>query len=421
MLFVAATVFGLYTNTYFALFIGVILAAFIIADVGAALVRRGEGRLRTSITRGGIVAGVYLAALIPQAIVSVVERSKIDGLLEGTRSPNDSYVYGARWWEWIVPSESNPLFKEWTGPFRLARLHFSNAGETNIYLGLTVIALALLGAVIAWLARRRTTGPGWIAVFAGSLVIVGFITSLPSHVPVLGHDIPMPSAALYHVVEPWRVYARLFAVVAIGVAMLAAFGVAWLMSRVPRVTWPVVAAVLAALIAVDLAAQHTHFSSTPAPIYQLLAKQGDHAPRVEYPLVAPTIGRHLAYIFFTEGAKHPLMNGARAGTVESSLQTGLLQDPSRSERGPGARGPRREVGDRSRRRLRRPAAGRRVPPGGPVDHGQPLPRGREARRRHRRSQRRLRRRRGGGRWGQHPVDAGQARVADRAQSGDAAR
>jgi hypothetical protein len=333
-LFAAAMVFGLYTNTYFALFIGVILVAFIVADVGAALLARTPGGLRPPVVRGAIAVGAYIAALIPQAIVSVTERSKIDALLEGTRSATDSYTYGARWWEWIVPSETHPFFKDWTGPFRMARLHFSNPGETNIYLGVSVLVLAGIGVAVAILWRRRPDGPGWVAVFAGVLVVAGFITSLPSHVTVLGRDVPMPSAALYHVVEPWRVYARLFAVVAIGVAMLAAFGIAWLMGRVPRRTWPVVAAALAALVAFDLAAQHSTFSARNNPVYDLLAEQGDDAPRVEYPIVPPTVGRHLAYIFFTEGSKHPLMNGGRAGTVEASLQGGLLQDPSRSNVAP---------------------------------------------------------------------------------------
>ena len=145
VLFGAATVVGLYTNTYFALFIGVILAAFIVADAGVALARRGQGDLRDAATRAAIAVGIYLVALVPQAIVSITERSKIDGLLAGTRSPNDIYAYGSRWWEWLVPSESQPLFEDWTAPFRLSRLHLSNPGETNIYLGLTVLALAVVG------------------------------------------------------------------------------------------------------------------------------------------------------------------------------------------------------------------------------------------------------------------------------------
>ena len=338
ILFAAAAVFGLYTNTYFALFIGTIIVAFVIADLGAALIRRPAGAVRAAVRRGALAAGIYVAALIPQAIVSLSQRSQIDGLLAGTRSPDDSYHYGARWWEWLVPSERHPVFEDWTAPFRLARLHLSNPGETNIYLGLTVIALALVGTVTAILAWRRARGgPGWAAMFAGVLVVVGFITSLPSHVPVLGVNVPMPSAALYHVVEPWRVYARLFAVVAIGVAMLAAIGVAWLLARVPP-RWPVyvgpaIAVALAVLVAFDLSARHTHFSARNTPIYDMLAEQKDDAPRVEYPLVPPTSGRHLAYIFYTRGSGHPLMNGGRPGTVQAGIQGGLT-DPSRDNVAP---------------------------------------------------------------------------------------
>ncbi len=330
LLFGGATVIGLYTNTYFALFIGVIIAAFVIADLGTALVRRSEGDLRSAaLKRGVLAASIYVAALIPQAVVSITERSRIDGLLLGTRSPEDRYNYGARWWEWIVPSDRSPWFSDWSAPFRLSRLHSSNAGETIIYVGLTVLALAIVGTVVALVARRRPDGPGWTAWFAGCIVMAGFVTSLPSRVTVLGRDIPMPSEALSQVVEPWRVYARLFAVVSLGLAILAAIGATWLLARLPRRARPIIAVGLAAVIAFDLAARDTTFSADTPPIYALLARQNDDAPRVEFPLVPPTEGRHLAYIFFTEGAKHPLMNGGRTGTAAASIQ-GRMQDPSRA-------------------------------------------------------------------------------------------
>lgn len=323
LLYGAAAVVGVYINTYFTLFIGVILAAFIAADLGAALLAKTVGGVRAVVRRGAGAAAIVVVALIPQAIVSIRQSGAIDELLVGTRSPEDRLYYGARWWEYVVPSHSHPVFDEWSAPFRFARLHLSNPSETNLYLGLSVLALAAVG-IGAAIAARRAGRPGiWTAWFAALLVLFAFITSLPSRVDVLGVGIPMPAAGIAHVVEPWRVYARLVAVVALGVAILAAIGMAFLLERIPRRAWPIAALAVAGIVAFDLAGRHATFDADTPPIYRMLADQPGDDIRVEYPLVPPTSGRHLAYIFFTEAAHRPLFNGARPGTVEASIQANL--------------------------------------------------------------------------------------------------
>jgi hypothetical protein len=326
-LYGAATLVALYVHTYFTLFVGALIAAFLIVDLVGPLVARRWGLALAALRRAGIAVGVAAVALIPQAVWLQTHRDRIDAALAGTRSPTDTTTYGSRWFEWVVPSYRNPYFDEWTAPYRAARLHGSNFAETSLYVGLVVLALAILGAVVAVLARRAERPRARAAALAGAIVVVGLITSLPRMIHPLGVGLPMPSYLISKVVDEWRVYARLFAVVEIGLAALAAIGVAWIVARLGRRAGPVAALALAALTLVDLSIDSVHFPSGAPPVYALLAEQPPGA-RVEYPLVPPVEGRHLGYIFSTEAAGRPLLNGGKPGTLGGAVD-GRLADPSR--------------------------------------------------------------------------------------------
>ncbi len=311
-----------YTNTYITLFAGTLVAAFIIADAGAALLRRRRERVVAALRRAGIVAGVFVVVLIPQAIVAVTQAGKIDDALAGTRSPLDIYTYGARWWEWLVPSYRHPVFGDRSGGFLGARLHGSNLGETALYVGWSMILLAFVGVVVM-LVRRRRGVPAWTAALGLTIVLAGLIVSLPAHVHVLGIRVPTPANVISVVAEPWRVYSRLFAVVMLGVAILAAIGAVAVFRRVPPAVVPVVALLLIGLVAFDLDARTVHFSAEAPAVYRALGDEPDAAPRVEYPLAAPITGTHLGYIFQTEAARRPLINGGRDGGIGFALNTDL--------------------------------------------------------------------------------------------------
>jgi hypothetical protein len=323
--FTLALVAACYTNTYVSLFAAVTLGAFIVADLGAPLIRRQPERMRAAIGRAGFSLALLIAVMIPQAVVSVVQADRIDGLLAGTRSPLDPYTYGSRWWEWVTPSYRHPVFGEWTAPFLAARDHGSNFGETALYLGAVSLGLAFVGVVWSVIARRRGL-PAWPGALGLCLVVAGLVVSLPRGISPLGFEIPMPSALLSQFVEPWRVYSRLFVVVSLGIAVLAAIGLARLLSSVPRRAVPFAAVAIGALVVFDLGMTQTSFPAEPPPVYKELAALPGAEPRVEYPLTPPVQAPHLAYIFYTQAAERPLVNGGRAGTTGGSFDA-RLQDP----------------------------------------------------------------------------------------------
>ncbi len=159
LLFAAAATVAVYTHTYFTLFVGAIVIGFCVVELARAARAWTRRALRSAAARVGLAAGITIAALIPQGIWLLAYRGRIDTALEGTRSRMDAYVYGSRWFEWLVPSYRHPIFDEWTLPYRAARLHGSNPGETSLYVGLTVIAIALLGVAVAVARRRLRPGP----------------------------------------------------------------------------------------------------------------------------------------------------------------------------------------------------------------------------------------------------------------------
>lgn len=331
----AASVVALYVHTYFTLFVGAIVVAFVVVEFGGAALARSRRALRAAVARSGFVVAMVVAALIPQGIWLLLYEDRIETALTGTRQVvSDTFIYGSRWWEWVVPSYRHPVFDDWTGPFRGARLHASNPAETSLYVGLTVLALALVGVGVAIVRRRVEPRTARIAALAGVIGLVALVMSLPREIHPLGIGIPTPSWFISGAFDAWRVYARMFAVVDLGVVVLAAIGTTWLLGRLrrsvpararPRAVAAAAALALGGLVVFDLALDPVTTSAAPPPVYTLAAAQPPGA-RVEYPLVPPEQARHLLYIFYTEAAERPLMNGGKLESVGGSLN-GRLADP----------------------------------------------------------------------------------------------
>lgn len=313
-----------YTNTYLALILGVTVVAFIVADLGLAAARRQAGALATAGKRGALVLGMTIATYVPQLIWLLTHRSAVNENLAGTRVEQDLYTYGARWWEWIVPSYRHPAWSDTTMPFLAPRLHSSNFVESSLYLGWTMIAFAAIGAVVVTATKWRRAPLAFPALLAGLMTVLGLILSLPRTVSVLGLSVPTPSRFIWPFFDLWRVYSRAWIAVMLGITVLAAIGLAWIWERLGRLVLRTIAAmVIGVLVVFDLAVgSTTTFDTSPPAVYQALAKR-EAGARVEYPLEPPTSGAHYQYILYTAGSGRPLVNGAKPGTWSGSLQERL--------------------------------------------------------------------------------------------------
>ena len=109
------------------------------------------------------------------------------------RLPRSLLVYGARPWEYLLPSYRHPYFGAEVGPWLLAHLHGSNFSETSLYVGWITIALAAYWLAFAAIRRSQLSSQDWFVVKALPLLIaVALVFSLPS--PLWGGG---PQAALH--------------------------------------------------------------------------------------------------------------------------------------------------------------------------------------------------------------------------------
>jgi hypothetical protein len=177
-----------------------------------------------------VVAGVVLGLMIATpSLVPFVQFLKRSGYLEMRQGASLASVFPIEHWRSFIEPDrlGHPAYKDWAGDRRLGPLN--NYTETTVYLGLLTIPLALLG-----LFRRRARARWfWLACAAlilacmfGAPVVAPWISNLPGF--------------------KFSALARVGLLLPLPIGYLAAAG-----TRLLR--RPLIAGVLAALIAYDLA------------------------------------------------------------------------------------------------------------------------------------------------------------------------
>ncbi|MBP7686306.1 MAG: hypothetical protein KA765_00255 [Thermoflexales bacterium] len=117
----------------------------------------------------------------------------------------------------------------------------SGAAERTTYVGLSVLALAVIGV-----ARARSI-PARLRAWLIGVMAIGVLVALGTHTPLYGVLSQLPGASLL------RVPARAWFIVVFAMAVLAGFGLHALLSSIKPVTWRRTAAVIAlGLIVMEL-------------------------------------------------------------------------------------------------------------------------------------------------------------------------
>jgi hypothetical protein len=240
-------------------------------------------------------------------------------------------VYAARAHEYVVPFAHHRLFGEKTLPWLVTQQHGSNFSETTLYLGIVVLALAL---VATFAALRPETPPrlrwGWGA--ATVIALMGVVWSAPPHVDVLGVLAPFPSSFVGDITTTWRVYSRFVVDVMLGASLMAGVGVAALIRGRGPVAAGATAAVLVGAIAVDFYWRPgvTPLRETP-PVYELL-RERPGGILAQYPLLPTGFGDG-AELLYQDAHGHPLLNGYPEGYAERRASTLYFVNRSRTARG----------------------------------------------------------------------------------------
>ncbi len=286
-----------YVDGYYLPFALVLVAGAVLAHGIAHLVvgRRASFPAVGRMLRWTALAGLFaLVLLAPLAVALLSNRGEIGD--QRTRTSAEAATYAARPLEYLVPPAYNPVFDDWSAPWRAENLHGSNSIESTIYLGWgTLILAATAVVVVAVRARRREPGAEMSPLGSATVVLVGigltaFVTSLSPEFQFFGLPLPMPAGMIRLIFPEMRVFSRLFVVVHTAAVALAAIGLAQALTRLRRLA---VQRVLAAALACVLLTESLAYPADSIPVwsysqapraYVYLHSQPDVRMVARYPL-----------------------------------------------------------------------------------------------------------------------------------------
>jgi hypothetical protein len=290
----AAVAFALLWVQYFILIVGI---TWVTLALSALVIARMRGQLALALR-------VQVAAAVPvvATLASIVLAALASGF-EGApvRVASELVTYSARPLMYLLPDPDNPFLGKFSKPI-IERDYFSataTATYGNIYVGISVIALALVGFVVLVRSIRRR---GWRAtlaersMLAAALLTVAAIIaaafSAPPRIVILGVGIPMPIEIVSHVTSDFRTTARLALIVMLGLCVLAGLGLSKLFSRLRGPVALAVCGGLSVLVVCDL---------------------WGRLPYKVTPIVVPSVFRLLAHQTPGVYAEYPLQNGSEFG------------------------------------------------------------------------------------------------------------
>lgn len=330
----AALVLAMWWTPYFIFFAAVLFGVLgAVALVAARL--RGTARK----TLGALATAVGMAVGFIACLGVVQLSGGSGGGGEVSRPFEHLIIFSARPHEFFLPDRNNLLFGGLTSDYLTEHLHGSNFSENSLYLGLSLMILALVGAAVTvqrvWRERRAAAADGRVVAATGAAItaVVAAAFSMPPQVTIGGVLVNFPMWYVAQVTGAYRAVSRFVILIELAVCVLAAIGLAALLVRLrPRVAAGVAAAVLV-LVALDLWARPPApvNAVTPPATYYARAAQLPPGILVEYPLFPAEFPDSNA-IFWQGAHHHPILQGYNVGEDESrKLELG---DPKDSETAP---------------------------------------------------------------------------------------
>jgi hypothetical protein len=307
------------TAGYFGLVALVALA--VLLPILAIAQRRALGG-RAALRNLAVAGGFALA--VPVGIFALSLLGPHGQALSTVRSVGDLRTYGARPWEYFLPSYRSSVFGGDVRNFLGAHLHGSNFSETSLYVGWIPLALAA-GFVVAAFVRRRSS-PAEQTLLALTLSVLGIaavIFSLPSPLPKT--NVPGPSRFLWEFVPQFRVSSRFVALVMTALLPLAALGLERLRRLVDRgfasggVAGIAVCALAAAGTTMEFWLNASTTSVSHMPPYYRVVERSPRGVLAEYPLAKAEQAVNSDYLFWQRVHHRPLVNGAATNSFAESV------------------------------------------------------------------------------------------------------
>lgn len=175
-----------------------------------------------------LVVGMLSVLLLPLVAVRVLASNQISGYVSSTRSDGmtDAIFCSNRPWDYVIPADDNWFVGKFLSPSFSQKIQslrrLCNPSEYNVSVSLVVLAVVSVGFVIfVWekLNRRKLfkdapSRMNYKFIVLAVLAMV-FMTAMLALPPMLG-NLKFPSYVMLQVMDAWRILARLFIVIHIG-------------------------------------------------------------------------------------------------------------------------------------------------------------------------------------------------------------
>ena len=231
---------------------------------------------------------------------------------------DDLFSQSARPLSYFLPSTEHPIFGGIAKSFIGSKLYGTSFTEHALYLGWTPLLLAFF-AFRRWKRQRRlqaATEEHFYIGFFITLAIVAWLFSQPPWWQFGPIKIFMPSFFIYKILPVFRAYCRFGIVVMLSVAVLAGFGLKFILEKFKTQKSKVaIACLFSGLVLFEFwnwpPYKVIDFSKVPAVYYWLKEEPGDFSI-AEYPLDADSPNE--MYKFYQTKHEKKIINGTIPGT-----------------------------------------------------------------------------------------------------------
>jgi hypothetical protein len=305
----ASVALSLWWTPYFTL-LGT--ALYVALAGGDLLVAARQKRLRARIVPHLCAAAVVTVALV--ALTVLVRLGSSTGVATRSNPLDQLNQFSARLYEYVIPPAQNLLFGGSTGPFLADRIHDSSYLESTLYLGLSIIALALVAVGAAVRGRLSRVQVAAVAAF-GALAIVAIVLSLPAQPRIQGSPTPLPSKVIYHLAPGYRVLARFVIVVMLATCALAAVGFGRLLAWRSQRARALVVGVVAVVVALDVGGHRpATIVDLPAPSVYTALRTMPSAILAQYPMVPAAEDGVFSELYYRPVHLKPVLNDYAEGS-----------------------------------------------------------------------------------------------------------
>lgn len=254
----------------------------------------------------------------------------------------DLFAQSARPLSYFLPSAVHPVFGEVTKNFVGSNLYGISLTEHTLYLGWLPLILAFI-AFKQWRKARkqieatqsRFANDDFYTGFFIMLAVTAWLFSQPPWWKIGVLKIYMPSFFMYSILPMFRAYCRFGIVLMFAIAVLAGFGLQYLLNRAKSLKLKAVISVLACLIVLFEFWNWPPFkvidvSRVPA-VYSWLKSQPEGLVIAEYPLDANSPNE--LYKFFQTMHEKKIINGTIVGSYANKIAGTIteLSDPGTAE------------------------------------------------------------------------------------------